>query len=303
MNNNIKGISWMLASCLANSIMLTIIRHLSEEFQMHPFLIVFCRNAAALIIFLPWLMYSGEHTLDFKVLKTKRIKMYWSRAFMGLVAMYFWFYSLTVVPLSLATALSFTAPLFTAVLAVIIFGEKYGVKRWGALAVGFFGTMIVLRPGAEGFDFNSIYVIIAAIFWALSGLMIKSLSKTDDPIVVAFYMVLMMTPMTVPLAIPYWQDFSAEMLLWLLALGFFSNIFQVAMTKAFAATDLIVVMPFDFTRLIFISVLAYIAFGETMDIWTAIGSCIIMASAVYAAYRERIHSKNKEVVLQNDMRL
>jgi len=277
----------MLISCLTASVMVSIVRHLSED--LHSFQVVFFRNAAALLFLLPWLMRSG-----IKVIKTTRIKMYGLRASVGLIAMYFWFYSVSIVPLSLATALSFTAPLFTAVLAVFFFGEKYGIHRTAALIIGFTGAIIVIQPGTEGFNYNSIYALIAASLWAFSGIIIKSLTNTDAPVVVAFYMVLMMTPLSIPLAVMNWHEIKYEHIVWIIALGYISNIFQISLSKAIASTDFFVILPFDFTRLIFVSVIAYFAFDQVIDLWTAVGSAIIMASAVYTTWREaRIRNTKK----------
>ncbi len=287
----------MLASCFTGAMMINLVRYISEAFEMHTFLIVFYRNAFALLLFLPWLARTGVHIFDLSILKTRRMKLYLWRAIAGLTAMYFWFYSLAVIPLSTATALSFTAPLFTAFLAVILLGERYGVHRWAALAAGFIGTIVVLRPGMEDFDFNALWTLVAAIFWAISSLLIKSLTSTEKPALVAFYMVLMMTPASLPMAIPYFEPLTFEILLWLIVLGLISNIFQICLTSAFASTDLVVVQPFDFTRLIFVSAIAYFVFGEVIDGYTLIGAAIIMASAVYAAYREALHERREKKLI------
>lgn len=276
--------------------MVALVRYCSQ-LGLHAFEVVFYRNFVALILLMPWLMRSG----GIKTLHTTRIKMYTLRALIGLVAMYFWFYSLITIPLADATALSFTAPLFTAILAMIILKEKIGIHRISALAIGFLGVLVVLRPGTDVFELKAVSAVAAAMLWAFSGIIIKALTSTDEPRKVVFYMVLMMTPLSLPLALPHLNMPDWHTVFWLVALGFTSNLFQIALSNAFAATDISVILPFDFTRLIFVSVIAYLVFGETLDMWTLLGAIIILAGAAYTSYREalhvRQHSKTPEEII------
>lgn len=279
MSKYLRGVIWMLLSCLTAAIMVNIVRYLS--FSMHPFAIVFYRNAFSLLLFLPWFLRKGR-----KVLKTSRIKIYFMRGFIGLSAMFLWFYSLTVVPLAMATALSFTAPLLSVILAIYFMKEKSDNHKWAALIVGFIGTLIILRPGTEDFNPHAMIVLCATIFWALSGLIIKSLTRTDSPWMVAFYMVLVMTPMSFPFALNYIDPLTLKDIAWLFALGLIGNIFQIAISYAIWLSDFSSIMPFDFTRLIFVAIISYFAFGEVVDLWTLIGAIVIMCSAVYAVHYE-----------------
>jgi drug/metabolite transporter (DMT)-like permease len=280
-----RGIVWMVWSCVLTSFMVVILRLMSE--LDIPFTqAVFFRNAAALVFFLPWAIRQGS-----KVLKTSRLQLYSARATVGLVAMYIWFYSLTVLSLPTATALSFTAPLMNALLAVILLKEHFGIHRITALIIGFLGALVILRPGSEAFDANGLFVIFSATLWAWSAVIIKNLSKTESPNAIAFYMVLLMTPMSLPLALMDWTWPTMQGWILIAALGITSNMFQVALSKAIAITEFAVILPFDYTRLLFTSIMAYLIFGEVLDFWTFIGSLIIMASAVYTAYREHAHAR------------
>ncbi len=260
---------------------------LASNYDMNVFETVFYRNAAALVCLLPWFFRAG----GMKVIRTSRMKVYVLRAVLGLVAMCLWFYSLMKIPLADATALSFTAPFFTAVMAVFLFKEKLNKHRIIALFVGLAGVVIVLRPGTEMFQPEAMAAVVAAILWSGSGVMIKTLTATDRPRVVVFYMVLMMTPLSLLPAIPYLKMPDGYMLLIILALGFTSNLFQISLSNAFAATEVNVILPYDFMRLVFISVISYLAFGERLDIWTFAGGSIILFGAIYFSYLESRHRK------------
>ena len=150
---------------------------------------------------------------------------------------------------------------------------------------------MILRPGHDSFQYASLLVIATTICWSFSNIFVKKLTKTDDTKVIVFIMMVLMTPLSLPLALMVWQTPTYEQLAWLLLLGWISNQAQFSMTHAYSKADMSVVLPFDFSRLLFISILAYIFFGEVIDLWTIIGASIILASSVYVARKEKQHKK------------
>lgn len=280
-----RGILWMLLSCFGASVMMAIVRHLSTE--LPSTLIVFYRNFFCIIWFLPWLVYTRARHI-----RTSRWKLYGLRGLLGMVAMQLWFYSLATVELPLAVALSFTSPLITALLAVVLFKEKGGPAVWGALGVGFIGAVVILRPGFESFNPQAIWVMVTAAIWSTSGVIIKSLSRTDSPVAITCFMGLVMAPLSLPIALYHWQWVEDPALIfWLAALGAVSNLFQIAMSYAIATTDLVHILPYDFSRLVFVSLIAWPVFGETLDVVTVTGAVIILASAVFATRYESRRAK------------
>lgn len=281
----------MVISCFWAAVMGAQIRHLymmglsAEE-------LVFYRNAVALVLLLPWVLRYGRGEL----FKTRRLGLYGLRSLIGLIAMYLWFYALVSIPLADATALSFTAPLFSALLAVFFLKDKMGRHRVAAMVIGFVGVLLVLRPGSEAFQADAIIALCAASGWAFSTIFIKMLTKTDKPRIVVFFMVLFMTPMSLPLALPYLHVMSLEIWGWIILLGIISNLFQISLSNAIALTDISVILPFDFLRLVFISIIAYFAFGEVVDIWSYIGGAVILCGAAYSAYREALQRKQQKAL-------
>lgn len=280
-----RGILWMLMSCFGAAVMMAMVRHLSESLPSTT--IVFYRNVAALLCFLPWLIYTkGSY------IRTSRWKMYGLRGLLGMIAMQLWFYSLSVVELPLAVALSFTSPLITAGLAIMLFKEKGGIAVWGALGAGFLGALVILRPGLDSFNPNAIWVMVTAIIWSTSGIIIKSLARTDSPVTIVCFMGLVMTPLSLPVALLDWHWVTdPSLLIWLFALGVVSNLFQIAMSYAIATTDLVHILPFDFSRLVFVSLIAWPAFGEVLDPVTLLGAVIILTAAVVASRLESRRAK------------
>lgn len=259
--------------------MVSIIRHVSTE--LHTTEIVFLRNALALLLLLPWVLHRGVATI-----KTTKLKMYILRAINSQMSMFAMFYGLSAIPLTDATALSFTTPIFTTLVAMLILKENVGKHRWAAILIGFAGVLIILRPGVQSLNAGYAASLIAAFLVANSLIIIKQLSKTESPLDVVFYMTLLMTPLSLPFAIPYWQWPSVETWGWFIVIGILANTAQITLSKACSLATMTTLMPFDFSRLIFIAVIAYIGFGETMDMWTFIGAGVIVSSALYITHRE-----------------
>ena len=134
-----------------------IVRYLAKD--LHFIEISFFRAAFGIVVMMPWLIRVGVSAL-----KTPHTKLYIWRGFLGTVAMYGWFGGLTLIPLADATAISFTFPLFIALSGVLFLKETAHLTRWIALAVGFAGTLIVIRPGFQEVNIGVFMVIGAGIF-------------------------------------------------------------------------------------------------------------------------------------------
>jgi drug/metabolite transporter (DMT)-like permease len=269
----------MLLAAAAFAVMTALVRVMGTT--MHPFEIAFWRNLYGLLFMVPWIARVG-----FVALRTRRIGGYTLRAACGLSAMLLWFWAITVMPLDEAVALSFTAPLFASVAAVVFLGERMGMRRTGALLAGFAGTLVILRPGVQAIGQPALLVLAASLFIAISITMVKTLSRSESPAAIVTWMGVFMTPMSLIPAAFFWTWPTMGETLMLIVMGAFATVGQVAMTRAYAATDATVVLPFDYARLPFAAAIAYVAFAERSDGWTWAGAAIIAGSTVYIAHRE-----------------
>ncbi len=275
----LHGMAWMVASCLGFALLTVLIRHVSAD--LHPFEIVFFRNFFGLLAMLPWVWRVGISGL-----RTRRLGAYGVRAVTGLIAMLCWFTAISLMPLAEATALSFTAPLFATLGAALFLGETVRLRRWTATIAGFAGAMIILRPGIEAISPAALLALAASAFMAVSVLTIKSLSRTESPNAIVLYMGLMITPLSLPPALMVWTMPALETWGWLAALGGLATLGHLALVRAFAAAEVSAVLPLDFSRLIFIALLAFVFFGERPDAWTWTGAAVIFAAVLYTAHRE-----------------
>ncbi len=284
--NNLRGLMWMLVSGLFISAMHASIRHVSAE--LHPFEIAFFRLVFGLLPVLPWFIKLG-----WAPLKTRRLGMLSLRGVLNLICMLAFFVALSIMPLAEVTALVFMAPIFATVLAVFVFGEKVGIQRWGAIGFGFLGAVVVLRPGFQDISLGAALAMFAAIVWGVCMVIIKSLGKTDSSVTITTYMSLVMAPLSLVPALFVWQTPSLEQLLWLAGIGIFGGIGQLAMTEALRVGATHVVMPADFARLIWISIIAYLAFAEVPGFYTWIGGAMIITATAFIAWRERASNQKK----------
>ncbi len=275
----LKAIGLMLLAALAFSVMNVLIRAASQ--QLHAFEIAFFRNVFGLLFMLPWFLKHG-----LKVIRTNRLPLFLIRAVLGIISMFCFFWGLTVLPLAKAVALGFTVPLFVTVGAAVVLKEAVHARRWAAVVIGFIGTIIILRPSLDGDLIPSLVVVFSALTMAASVLIIKDLSRTENPNTIVIFMVLLMTPLSLPVALTVWQWPDAWGWLLLVLLGFSGSLAHLLFTHAIRGSEVSLVMPFDFARLPFVIVLAWLFFNEGVDHWTLIGAAVVFASGAYIAHRE-----------------
>ena len=276
----LRGLGLMFVSTFFFASMHGSIRYLSDA--IHPFEIAFFRSLFALVVVMPWFYREG-----FALLRTRHIGLHGLRAVLNVFAMLSFFYALSITPLSEVTALGFTAPIFTTLLAALLLGEAVRLRRWSAIVVGFVGTLIILRPGFAEIGTGQLLVLFSSMVWACALLVIKTLGRTDSSATIIAYMALLMMPLTLVSAAFVWQWPDGVQLLWLILVGVLGGAGQLCMTEALRQADTAVVMPIDFCKLLWVAVIAYLAFGEVPDRYTWLGGAVIFASAMYIAYRER----------------
>ena len=284
----VQGALFMTFAALCFAFMNLLVRELAAT--LHTLEIAFFRNFFALLCIAPWLFKVGTGGL-----KTKRLGLHFIRAVIGILSMALWFTAVTLVPLADAVALNFTLPLFATAGAAFFLREKVGLRRWSATAVGFLGMLVILRPGFVEFSPESSLPIIAAVFMAVSVLVVKTLSRSENPNAMVFYMNLLMTPLSFFPALFFWSWPGARELLLLFLLGFLAMIGHLAMTRSYQRADASAVMPFDYTRLPFIAAIAFVFYGEFPDLWTWVGAAIIAGSAIYIARREALVARQRPV--------
>jgi drug/metabolite transporter (DMT)-like permease len=256
-------------------------KHLSDT--LHGFVVTFWRNFWGLVFISPWLFRHGLGTLT-----GPRLKGFTIRAVFSLASMLCGFTALKYLSFADATALSFTAPLFATMLAALILGEIVRIRRWSATILGFVGVLIVLRPGAADLHIGQVLGLSGACLTALVIIVVKQLSRTESPDAIVAYMVLLLTPMAFIVALPFWSWPVLSDWPFVIGMGLMGTIGHLAWTRALAITDASALAPYDYCRLVFAMVIGMAAFGEWPDVYSLLGSMIIVASGLYIARREAL---------------
>jgi drug/metabolite transporter (DMT)-like permease len=280
-----KGLLYMFLATIVLACMHGMVRFLGEE--LHPFVIAFYRNLFGFIAILP---------LAFKVglpaLRCHNPRIMVLRSVSGIIAMLTWFYSLSKIPTAEATALSFTAAIFTALVAYFLLGEKMKSHRWIAIGGGFIGVIIVLQPDTENYDPHMLLVLVSCMFWGLSVTLVKILTRTDSVTSIVAWMSILLTVMSLPPALFYWQWLDLDQFLLLCAMGVLATLGHLAMTQALSLADTTAVMSIDFMRLLWAALIGTYFFSDPLEISTWVGAIIIFSSGLYIIFRESLTPEN-----------
>ena len=160
------------------------------------------------------------------------------------------------------------------------------MHRISALLIGFFGVLLIVRPGYLPMDFGVFLMLTASLSFSFVLIIVKKLSNIDSSITITFYHLLFMTPLTFLIAIFFWQEINFSQLLIFTFMASAGLISHWCLAQAFKLSDTTSIMPLQFTKLIWASIIGYYFFAEIPDMWTWFGAIIIFTSVMYITYRE-----------------
>ena len=269
------------------------VKFLSDD--LHPIIICFYRCLMGLILITPFVARN-----NFQALQTDNMRLQIFRALINIISMICWFSAISMMHFEKATALGFTTPLFTTVLAVLILGEVIRFHRTAALLLGFVGILIIIRPGYMPFEFGTVLMLIASFSFSFVLIFVKKLSATDSSLTIIFYHLLYMTPAFFILSLFYWENINFNQLIIFILMGASGLLSHWCLAQAFKMSDTTFVMPLQFTKLIWASLIGLFIFAEQPDIWTWVGGVIIFISIVYITYREAFKKKGTSKPIQVD---
>ncbi|HVM83493.1 MAG TPA: DMT family transporter [Candidatus Binatia bacterium] len=252
-----------------------------SDLGMHPFVVTFWRNFFGLVFMVPWLVRHGLGSL-----RTGRFWMFTLRSGISFVSMVTGFWSLSLMPFAKAISMSFTAPLFATLLAALILKERVRVRRWSATVAGFIGVLIVLQPESAGIGLGEGLALFAAALSAVVSMIVKNLSRTESSNAIVTYMVLLLTPMSLAVALPVWTWPPAGNWLFMIGMGLCGTLGHLCWVRALGMAEVSLVVSYDYVRLLFAALIGYFAFSEAPGLHTWIGAAMIVGSGLYIARRE-----------------
>ena len=249
--------------------------------SLHTFEIAFFRNFFGLIAALPLLLHHGP-----ELLKTTQFPRYLFRCTIGVTSMMAGFWAIGHLPLAQAVALSYSTPIFVTIAAVVFLHEQVRARRWAAVAVGFVGVIIIIRPGSTDFSAGTLVALIAAVLSGIVSVQIKLLSRTEPADRIVLLTTLLWVPMSLLPALTVWEWPHGIVWVWVIAAGFLGTGGHMLWTRALKIGDVSALTPISFTQLPIVAVAGWLLFQEPLDRWTALGAGVIFAANAYIAHRE-----------------
>jgi drug/metabolite transporter (DMT)-like permease len=279
----ILGIAFKLASVVLFAGMSVSVKLLGPEIPAG--LTIFVRGliSVAVLVLIAW------QTAGLHLLKTRNVKSHALRSLSGTVSMFCLFTSLTMIPLADVTAITFTAPMFLTVLAMLFLGERIHRFRWTALAIGFTGVMIMIGPHlsfATGSTLGAVIALGAAMFSAIAMAFLRSMSGGEHAITITFYFSLTFMVCAGLTALQGWPMPTPTQWLFIVLAGLFGVFGQILMTFSYRYAEASTVAPLDYTSMVWAVVLGYWLFDEVPGLSVWIGAPLVVASGLIILWRE-----------------
>ncbi len=279
--NAILAAVWVLGTVASFVLMMVAVRELSTH--MSSFELLSFRS----IIGIP-IMCLVAWRLGFNRIKTRRARMQIGRNVVHFGGQWCWVIGITLLPMAHVTALEFTMPMWTAIIAILFLGEKAKSHRIIAIIVGLVGVMAILRPGFEIITEGALVVLLGALLFGASNVMMKSLTADDQPWVIVFWMQIIQLPLALLPAVFYfeWVWPTLADTPWLLAIGLTGMSAHFCLARAFQLADATFCMPVDFVRLPLTALIGWLVYSEGVSVWVLVGAFLIFGSNYYAVWRE-----------------
>ncbi len=241
--------------------------------ELDVFQIMEMRSVIGLVMLYPLIHLAG----GFGKLKTARPWQQVGRNIAHYGAQFAWFKALTLIPLAQVISIEFTMPIWTAILAVAFLGERMGLWKNLAVALGVIGVVIIVRPGTNEIVPGQIIALAAAVGFAVSVTMVKSLTRADSVVTILFWMLLIQSIIGLVPALDVWRWPSAYAWAWIIVIAFCGTFSHYCLTRAMLHADATVVVPMDFLRVPLAALAGWLLYGERLDTLTILGAALILS--------------------------
>ncbi|EFL88986.1 DMT family transporter [Ahrensia sp. R2A130] len=284
---NVKGSLMIFAAAFGFSVMVLLVKVAGERLHVTQILLV--RQVVMMAIVMPQVMKEFPGCL-----RTSRLDLQIIRVALALVAMLAGFTAIIEMPLADAVAIGFAKSFFVTIFAIWLLKEQVGWRRWMAVAVGFLGVLVMVQPGSSGFDPYSLYALAGAAAAGLVMVIIRLLSRTDEPITILAYQAFLVGLCVAIPAIYFWQWPTVTEWVLLLAMGVTSFAAQMGNIYAYKWGEASVLASLDYVRLLYATFFGWLIFDTLPGPYTWVGSVVIIAAALYTVQRER--ARNTKLV-------
>lgn len=281
-SENLAGILLMLAAMAALSCMDATMKQMAGHYP--PVQVAALRGFVALPFVLAWVFWRER---SFQTLIRVQWRWHILRGVLAVIMLSSFIYAISKMPLSEAYTLFFIAPLLITALSVPLLKETVEWQRWLAIAVGFGGVLVALRPGFGAIGWSAVAALVGASCYALNVLSVRLLGRKDSTAAMAFWFTAFLAIGAGLIALPNWQALIFADAGWLLAMGIAGAMGQLLITEAFKRAPASIIAPFEYSSLFWGLILDLAIWGELPGPMVYLGASIIVGSGLYLIRRER----------------
>ena len=249
--------------------------------ELSVFQIMLMRSVLGMGLLWPLVHAAG----GLSAMRTQRLPQHALRNGVHYAAQYGWFVALTLIPLAQLVSIEFTMPIWSAVLAVFFLGERMNGRKWLAVVLGLVGVAVIVRPSAGTVDAGQLIALACAFGFAISVVLVKSLTQTEAAITVIFWMLVIQSAIGLVPALLVWQWPSAQTWGWVLVVAFCGTYSHYCFARAMQHADTTVVVPMDFLRVPLTALAGWLVYSEQVDLLTGLGVLLILAGNALNLFR------------------
>lgn len=242
--------------------------------DMSVFQLMEMRSVIGMLMLWPLVRAAG----GLAAMRTARLKQHVLRNGVHYAAQYGWMAALVLIPLAQVVAIEFTMPIWAAVLAVVFLGERMNTAKVLAIALGLAGVWVIVRPDHTGLNPGQLIALVAAVGFAVSVVLVKSLTRTDAAVVVSFWMLVVQSLIGLVPALLLWRWPSAAAWGWVVVVAFCGTYSHYCFARAMQHAPATVLVPMDFLRVPLSAAAGWAVYNEQVDAYTVAGVVLILAA-------------------------
>jgi drug/metabolite transporter (DMT)-like permease len=240
--------------------------------EVSVFQVTELRSLIALCILLPIVQFNG----GLAAMKTARLGAHVTRNLVHYGAQLGWFFALTLIPIGQVVAIEFTMPIWTAILAATLLGERMTTWKIAAIVLGVVGVLVIVRPATGAVNPGQLIALAAAIGFGISIALVKFLTRTESTLAIVFWMQVIQSAAGLVPALLVWTWPSAHSLGWIFAIAFCGTCSHFCLARAMLYADATIVVPMDFLRVPLTATLGWLLYSERLDLFTILGAAMIL---------------------------
>ena len=274
-----RAVFWMLGAIASFCLMAIAARELDG--QIDKFELLAIRSMVGFVLLVVIMNVIGRPTLMF----SQRIKTHFWRNFFHFIGQFSWLVGIGLLPLAQVFAIEFTVPLWVLIIAAIFLGEAITKRKLGSVALGLIGVVVIVKPGTDMLNFGGIVMMIAALCFAITFILNKSLLSTEHPLTVVFYMTLIQLPLGALMAGADWTMPEPWMWPWVMAVALTGLFAHYCVSKSMQLADVSVVISLDFLRLPIIAAIGMWLYGEPLEVSVIFGGGLMLLANLVNHWR------------------